>query len=103
MQLSKKVRLERRAHTQDGAGQNQEVWGLLAEVWASVRPVRGREFYAASGQRAEITHEIVIRHYPDLSPKDRVVMGARIFAIQSVINAQECNRYTNIMGVEHVH
>ena len=103
MQLSNKIRLERRASAQDKAGQNQEVWGLLAEVWAAVRTVRGREFYAASGQRAEITHEIVIRYYLDLSPKDRVVMGVRVFSIQSVIHIQERNRYTKIMAVEHVH
>jgi SPP1 family predicted phage head-tail adaptor len=100
MQLNKQVTVQRRAHTQDAAGQVRETWRDLSDVWASIRPLGGREFYAASGQRAEITHEIVMRYGVDILPQDRIEADGRIFEVITPINVGERDRYLRVTSKE---
>ena len=101
MQLNHMISIERRAQQQDAAGQVRETWQRVADVWASVRPIGGREFYAASGQRAEISHEIILRHGADIQPQDRILYDGREFDVRVVLNLNEQNRYLKIMSVEN--
>lgn len=109
MQLNQRVKVQRRAKMQDAAGQVKDNWKTLAEVWASVRPLGSREYFAASGQRAEITHEIMLRFGVSLRPKDRILMQVdgdsgpidRIFDVVAPMNVGERNRYLRAMSIEH--
>lgn len=101
MNLNKLVKLQRRAETQDEAGQVRETWHTIAEVWASVRPIVGREYFAASGERAEITHEIMIRYGVDVRSKDRLEFDGRHFDVIAPMNLDENNRYYKLMGREN--
>jgi len=99
--LDKLITIEKRGEAQDSTGQPKETWTRQAPVWASIRPVSGREYYNASGPRAEITHEIVLRHNPKIAPRDRIVFEGRIFDVISPLNVSEQNRYTKLMSIEH--
>ncbi len=101
MQLDKKVRIERRAETQDEAGQTHERWAPVATVWASIRPVSSRHFFAASGERSHITHEIMLRHGIPIRSNDRIVYDGRVFDIVIPMNVDEKNRYIKAMSVEN--
>lgn len=100
MNLNKLVHIQRRGHLQDTTGQTRETWQDQAEVWASIRPVSGREYYAASGERGEVTHEILLRFGVTLAPKDRITFDGRVFDIVSVFNLNERDRYLKAMGKE---
>ena len=102
MNLNKRIVLERRGTTQGTTGQVLENWAAFASVWASVKPIAGREYFNASGERAEISHEIRIRHGVTVKPKDRAKLDGRIFDIRSVLNENEQNRTLILMAVEHV-
>lgn len=102
MQLDKLVKIERRAHTQDAAGQVRDTWQLVAEVWASIRPLAGSDYYSASGARAEVTHEIILRYGPSLLPKDRISYQGRHFEVLSPMNMSERNRYLRVRSKENV-
>jgi SPP1 family predicted phage head-tail adaptor len=99
--LDKLVSIERRGHLQDSAGQTRETWQHQAQVWASIRPVAGREYYAQSGERAEVSHEIIVRHGVELEAKDRIVFDGRVFDIVSAFNLEERNRYIKAMSKEN--
>jgi SPP1 family predicted phage head-tail adaptor len=98
----KKVQIQRQGSTQDAAGQLSDMWTTQATVWASIKPVSGREYFNASGERAEVTHTIGILYGPTVAPRDRIVYGSRMFDIKSVINVDERNRELLLMCTEHV-
>lgn len=101
MNLNNKIEIQRRGSSQDTAGQVKKTWRNTGSVWASIRPISGREFANASGERAEITHEILLRHGHAVAPRDRVKYQSRFFDIKSVINIGERSRYLKLMAIEH--
>lgn len=102
MNLNKLVQIERQATQQDSAGQQKQVWTELAQTWASIRPLSSRQYYAASGERSEVTHEIIMRHGVDIQSRDRIVYGDRVFDVLTPVNVDERDRYLNCRSVEHV-
>lgn len=98
----KLVTFKRRGTTQDAAGQVIETWTEIETVWASIEPIAGREYFNASGERAEVTHRLGVVYGPSLAPRDRAEYGARVFDIKSVINVRELNRDLELMCTEHV-
>ena len=86
--LRNQVELQRVAVTADAFGDQVKTWATLATVWASIEPLSGREFLQASQVMSDITVRIKIRGRSDiaLTPKDRVLFGARTFDIRHVID-----------------
>jgi SPP1 family predicted phage head-tail adaptor len=98
----KLLTFQRRGTAQDASGQEVETWtDVTPQSWARILPVSGREYFNASGERAEVTHRIEI-NYRALAPRDRAVYGSRVFDIKSVINVEERNRDLLLMCTEHV-
>lgn len=65
-QLDQRVKLQRRAAGVDARGQPNGEWETVATVWAKVRPLRGRELFAA-GQMQEVSDvEVTIRYRSDI-------------------------------------
>lgn len=95
------VTLERQSATQDAMGQRVDVWTTIATVRASIEPLRGKEFIAASGERAELTTRIRIRYSGDVSglrPRDRVNHGGNLYDIVAPpINTDERDRELQLM------
>jgi len=96
------VVLQRRGSAQDEVGQTREVWSELRREWASIEPISGREFFAASGERAEVTHRLRVAYGSGVMARDRALSGSRIFDIRSVINVEERNRELELMCTEVV-
>jgi SPP1 family predicted phage head-tail adaptor len=101
MNLDKQINIERKTTVQDNTGQQKDVWVSVCTVWASIRPISSRQYYAASGDRAEITHEIIMRHGPQIRPRDRITYDGRIFDVQVPVNVDERDRYLNCRTIEH--
>lgn len=96
------ITLQRRGTTKDGVGQQVETWTNLGKVVASIEPVRGREYFTASGENSDVTHDIRCRGRSDIAPKpyDRVSFGSRLFNIKSVIDVSERGSEWQLMCVE---
>ena len=56
-------------------------WIDVATVWASIEPLRGREFWAAQQVNAEQTVKVGIRYRPGVTSAMRVLHGSRIFEL----------------------
>lgn len=102
--LSHRIKLQQMtgAGGQDSTGQPQETWTDVAEVWAAVEPIRGREYFAAQQVNAETTHRVRIRYLVGVTPMMRILFGARVLRIEAVINVDERNRELQLMCVEVV-
>lgn len=87
-------------------GEPSQVWNDVLTTMAAISTASSREMYqtGAAGQFvAQVTHIVKIR-WPGASVMIaggmRVMLGTRIFAIQTVENVQERNRVVNLMCLE---
>jgi SPP1 family predicted phage head-tail adaptor len=100
-QLRHQVVLQRRTVTRSaGHAAMAETWTNWQTVWAKIEPLSGRELLQAQQTQAETTHEIVIRYVSELTPRDRVRFGTRVFEILSIINRDERNEMLTLQCVE---
>lgn len=84
--LDQRVTIERVTYTQTGTGDVIETWNLLAEVWAAVEPLNGREYFAANSVQSETTTRIRLRYLADLNVVDRINHEGTLYNINSIIN-----------------
>lgn len=104
-QMTQRVTIQRRSSERGDYGQELDVWVDVAEVWAQVRPISGREKLRAFAIEAELTHTITVRYNSAfLPPKTvgawRVVYDSRIFNITASINPDEANKTITFDCVE---
>jgi head-tail adaptor len=77
-------------------------------VWASVKPISGREFWLARQAQARATHRINVLWQPgfvdgDFTLRAQLADGSgRIFNFESVLNVDERNEALEIMAIEVV-
>lgn len=100
MNLNHRIELQSLGAGQSSTGQPNGAWSTYATVFAAVEPISGREYFNASGERAEVTHKIKLRVGPSVVPKHRALFGARVFNIRSVLNIEERGRYLQLMATE---
>lgn len=85
--LDREITLEFKTGGQSGSGEPTESWGSAATVWATVRSLSGREYYAALGAQivAEETLVFTIRYRSDVRPGTaRVLYGGRTYNARRV-------------------
>ena len=100
--LRHRVQIIKKSETVDDYGDPTPVETVEATVWASVEPLRGREYFDASQHQLEVTHRIRMRHR-DLDPKDRRIrFDGRDFQIEAVINHEERGESLELLCVEAV-
>jgi len=88
--------------SRDSFGDSTPAWTDLATVWAEIVPISGREFWAAQAVNAEKDLRITIRYRDDITPKNRIVYGSRVFDIQSVIDMRGMREELQIMCREEL-
>jgi SPP1 family predicted phage head-tail adaptor len=97
-----RITLETPAETQTPDGSVTRTWAPFATVWASVEPLLGREWFDAQREQADVSHRVRMRFLAGVSHNMRVMLGSRVFEIESVINAGERNRELVLMCRESV-
>jgi len=99
--LRQVVSVERQDLAVDEFGERVDTWVKLFDGRASIEPISGREYMTQSGAHSEVTTKLRIR-YDDtrgtVEPKDRVVHGAIVYDIISVININERDRELVLMA-----
>lgn len=89
--LRHRITLQKQINSVNNYGATVTTWRNVATVWADVRPLSGREYFSAQQVQSEVTTQIWIRYRQGIDPTMRIKFGKRLFAIVSVINAQERN------------
>lgn len=74
------------------SGQRERQWAFLAETWAEVKSVSGRELLTAGAEMSEITVRVWMRYRPDIHPACRMVYRGQIYDIQAVIPDEKFTR-----------
>jgi SPP1 family predicted phage head-tail adaptor len=95
------VTIEAPESVQDVIGNWELTFAELCKAYASIEPLRGREYWAAAQMQSEITHEIKMRP-PGVAITSacEIVFGTRRFEIEVVRNIGERNRELVILCKE---
>ena len=101
-EMRHRVAIQSRQDIRDAAGQPRPIWSTLATVWASYEPLSGRETIQARIAMSEATCRWRIRYYPGLTPRHRVMWGARVFDINSVADVDGRHDEMELLCTEKV-
>jgi len=89
------VMIEKKVKDRSPHGAEIVTWTTDTPAWASIKPLRGSEYYEATQTRANVTHNIEIR-YTTLSASTKISpgycrlrWGTRIFDIENIVNIEE--------------
>ena len=85
-ELNQRAALQARVLTPDGGGGFSESWQSFASVWIAVAPIGGNDAPGAEALQSRVRHRIVLRRRTDLAAGQRVVVGARRFKVQGVLD-----------------
>jgi SPP1 family predicted phage head-tail adaptor len=87
--LDRRITIESRTLVQSATGAPTETWATFATVWAAKLDLRGREYFEARHDQAEITTEFTIRHLPGLKREMRIQHDGGTY---DIIHIPEINR-----------
>lgn len=98
--LKKRITIEQLEGSLDSYGEEAMTWVTFASVRASVRPVSGREYFAARQEQSEVTHKVRFRYVSGVTPDMRINYGGRYFDIAFINDIFERHREIEIMATE---
>lgn len=104
--LRERVQFQRRTQNLNDFGEPLQVWSTLADEWASVEPLSGREFFTALQSQSDITVRVVCRYSSAVAavkPQDRIVHGDTVYDIRHPpIDPKMEHRELHFMCTQHV-
>ncbi len=105
--LNRKIVLEGRVRTPDGAGGFSDVWTPLGTLWAELKAGTGREAGEDFATLSRSGYRVIVRAAPygaSSRPKadQRFTIGDRVFTILAVAEADFDGRYLSCTTVEEV-
>lgn len=84
----------------DEANQPLDEWQPVTEVWASIEPLRGREFFSAMQVNADVTTRIRVRYRTDINRTMIARYGDAEFEFLYIIHTDFANKELQIMCKE---
>ncbi len=91
--LRHRITIEQAVRTPDGAGGATIAWQPVASVWAAIWTRSSDEAFALDRVAGRATHDLWMRHRPDIKPEMRVTFGARVFDVRGVIDPDDRGRW----------
>ncbi|RJE88622.1 head-tail adaptor protein [Paenibacillus sp. 1011MAR3C5] len=98
--LNKRVTIQRPVESRADSGSTIIVYEDVATVWAAIEPLRGREFFAAFAEHAEVTTRIRIRYREGIDRTMVVKYGTTLFEVLHIIRPNFNNVELQLMSKE---
>jgi SPP1 family predicted phage head-tail adaptor len=100
--LRHRITIQKATEAPNEYGEMVPTWGTFATVSAAVEPLRGQELWAAQAQQARVTTRIRIRYLTGITPKMRILFGAKTYLIDAIIDEEERHVSMQFMAEEWV-
>jgi SPP1 family predicted phage head-tail adaptor len=100
--LRQRLTLQQEVQTPDTAGGYTRGWQDVADLWAEIIPITGREKLFADQLQSQISHKIVLRYRAGVSAGQRLMFETRAFNIRYVFNIGEDNEMLELLAEEGV-
>ena len=101
-QLRHVVQIQEPIETQDSLGGVVQTWQRVIQPWGALEAIASREFFGSGQVQADVDHRLRLRYHDGLTPKMRVVYGARTFAIKAVRDLDGRRRELELLLRENV-
>jgi SPP1 family predicted phage head-tail adaptor len=98
--LRHRLTIEAPQRTAGDGGTATITWTAVAEVFARIEAVTGREIEVADGIAGRISHVILIRWRADIEPAMRFTEGTRHFAIRAALDRDGLRRWLTCLCEE---
>lgn len=98
--MRRRIVIQRTTQTVGARGGITDTWATWKTRWARVEPISGGETFTDERERALRQLTFQIRYTSGVKPKDRISWNSRTFDILRVLNIDERNRETHILGEE---
>ncbi len=85
--LNQRAALQARVLQSDGGGGFAESWQTFAHAWVKIIPTGAADTAGPGKRESKARHRILLRRRADLSAGQLVIVGARIFKVQGVLDA----------------
>lgn len=102
MNLREKIQIQKKSE-QSGPFPPLDDYDDYISIWAEVRFLRGRNFYAAKAANVKTDVEFIIRHRTDLDETMRVVHKGKDYEIEGITPMDNNNGYMTIRAYEIKH
>lgn len=100
--LRHRVKLQEKQVTPNEFGEEVVTWVTTSTRWASVEPLRGREYIAARAEGADVTHRVRMRGGAVVRPEMRLLHDGRALDIEAVMDREERGVELELMCREQV-
>jgi SPP1 family predicted phage head-tail adaptor len=91
--LRQPLTLEAPIRTEGEGGTATLAWSVVAQVWAAIAPLTGREMVSADAVAGRVTHEVRLRFRGGVRPEMRFTIGSRMLEIRAVLDEGERHRW----------
>jgi len=94
-ELRNYIKIQNKVMVENENLEKVETWQDFKQCWAEIKPLDGREYWAARQTVSEVTGKIKIRYMAGVTNEMRVVDGAKIYDIEAVIDTE--NRHKELV------
>jgi len=84
--LNQRGLIEAKALTPDGGGGFSESWETVTSAWLSLEPLSGTDGFGPDANESRVRHKIVLRRLAGIEAGNRITVGARHFAVRTVLD-----------------
>lgn len=85
-QLRYRVDVEHKVTTQDPEyGTDIVTWALLAQAWAKVIGISGREYLQSNLEHAATTYRVTMRYRADIDTSMRIKHAGKYYGIEAIL------------------
>lgn len=99
-ELRNRVVIKKNTKIKNAFGEVADNWEVVAEVWANINPISGKEFFSADTVNSSVSHRIRIRYRKDITSDMIIDYKGRTFEINSIINEYERDKILQLMCKE---
>lgn len=101
--LDQRVTIERKSVARATNGEEVVVWSVLDTVSASVKQLRGKEFFAAAQLQGSVDHQVQIRYRSDITRDMRLMWNTQPLDIVGIaeLGRREALEIMCIAGVRN--
>jgi SPP1 family predicted phage head-tail adaptor len=84
--LNQRATIEARTSASDGGGGFDDGWTAVATAWVRIEPKSGADVFGPDRNEQKMRYRLTLRRNADVVAGQRVSVGARRFAIESVLD-----------------
>lgn len=87
--MRERVTVQAPTDVQNAFGEATLQWKTLGTVWAQVKNLTARDYFAAQQAGTLATHRVLMRRFPPLTPQCRLLWRGRILEISSISEIED--------------